>query len=291
VQAAPAGLKAAITASAVKGTAISGTLTILIKGTMKTMTWLKLKFAIGTCAIAVLAGGGAIVAISQTNNNDKLTAGEIIQKSGDAYAALSSYSDEGTTVSTIGTTSVAPHIFAIKMARPNLYRVAWRQDSAFFSSTGMVWSAGNGDFQKTTTSSRQERNMEEAFSSAAGISGGASMSIPGAFFQINSGNPLGSARQAATRLPDAKIGGQDCYVLTRPSGERMKTLWIGKQDFLIHQIQNDTSAAGLKAAMEAEARKHPERPIPTAVAGDIQSIETHTNIVVNRPLVPKDFAP
>ena len=291
VQAAPAGLNGAITATAVKGAAISGTLTTLIKGTMKTMTWLKLKFAIGTGAVALLAGGGAIVAISQTNNGDKLTAPEIIQKSSDAYAALASYSDEGTTVSVIGTTSVAPHTFAIRIARPNLYRIHWKQDSGFFTSTGMVWSAGNGDFQKTTASDRQERNKEEAFSSAAGISGGASMNIPGAFFQINSLNPFGSARQSATRLPDAKIGGDDCYVLTRPSGERIRTLWIRKQDFLIRQIQNDTSAAGLKAVMEAAARKHPERQLPTPVAGDSQSIETHTNIVVNRPLAQKDFAP
>ena len=291
VQAAPVGLAATITATTVKGTAISATLTTLIKGTMKTMTWLKLKFAIGVGAVALLAGGGAIVAISQTNGSDKLTAQEIVQKSRDAYDALSSYSDEGTTVSSIGTTSVAPHTFAIKMARPNLYRINWKQDSGFFVSTGMVWSAGNGDFQKTTISSRQERNKEEAFSSAAGISGGASMSIPGAFFNINSGNPFGSAMQAATRLPDAKIGGDDCFVLTRSSGERIKTLWIGKQDFFIRQIQNDTSAAGLKAALETEARKHPEMQLPTAVAGDSQSVETHTKIVVNQPLAQKDFAP
>jgi RNA polymerase sigma factor (sigma-70 family) len=291
VQAAPLSVKAAVTATVVKGTTISATLTTLTQGTMKTMTWLKLKFAIGCSAFALLAGGGAVVAISQIQSGDKLTAQEIIQKSRDAYAALSSYTDEGKIISSIGTNSVAPHTFAIKMSRPNLYRINWKQDSGFFVSTGMVWSAGNGDFQKTTVSSRQERNKEEAFSSAAGISGGATVNVPGAFFDIESGNPFGSATKVATRLPDEKIGGADCYVLTRASGERIKTLWIGKLDFLIRQVQNDTSAAGLKAVMEAAARKHPERPIPAAVAGDSQSVETHTNIMVNQPLTQKDFAP
>ena len=61
VQAAPVGLVATVTATAIKGTVISATLTTLVKGTMKTMTWLKLKFAIGA-GLAVLAIGGATVA-------------------------------------------------------------------------------------------------------------------------------------------------------------------------------------------------------------------------------------
>ena len=64
VQAAPAGLAATVTTTATKGTAISAALITLVKGTMKTMTWVKLKFAIGVGVTALLAGGAATVALS-----------------------------------------------------------------------------------------------------------------------------------------------------------------------------------------------------------------------------------
>src|ERR1035437_2500041 len=47
VQAAPAGLAATVTAATAGGVSISATITTLVKGTMKAMTWLKLKFAVG----------------------------------------------------------------------------------------------------------------------------------------------------------------------------------------------------------------------------------------------------
>ena len=66
VQAAPAGLAATATAAVANSASISATLTTLVKGTMKTMTWLKLKFAIGVGVTALLAGGVATVAVSQS---------------------------------------------------------------------------------------------------------------------------------------------------------------------------------------------------------------------------------
>jgi RNA polymerase sigma factor (sigma-70 family) len=61
VQAAPVALVQTVTAMAlVKGsTAVTSTLT-LVKGTLKTMTWLKIKFAIGIC-VAILFVGSAVV--------------------------------------------------------------------------------------------------------------------------------------------------------------------------------------------------------------------------------------
>lgn len=64
VQAAPVGLAAAVAATAAKGTLISATLTTLVKGTMKTMTWLKIKFAATIGMAALLIGGAAAVATS-----------------------------------------------------------------------------------------------------------------------------------------------------------------------------------------------------------------------------------
>ena len=69
VQAAPLGLAATVTVTTAKGTAISATLTTLVKGTMKMMTWLKLKFAIGVGTAVLLAGGAVTVALSGTSTD------------------------------------------------------------------------------------------------------------------------------------------------------------------------------------------------------------------------------
>ncbi|MEO5802969.1 MAG: sigma-70 family RNA polymerase sigma factor [Verrucomicrobiota bacterium] len=74
VQAAPVGFAMTVTAVAAKGTIISATLTTLVKGTMKTMTWLKVKFAIGAGAVALLVGGAATVALSENKAPIKGTA-------------------------------------------------------------------------------------------------------------------------------------------------------------------------------------------------------------------------
>jgi hypothetical protein len=127
-------------------------------------------------------------------------------------------------------------------------------------------------------------------SSATGISGRAASSIPGTFFKMNWGNQLGASMQSAKRKSDEKIGGIDCYVLTQEKGGRTQTLWIGKQDFLIHQIEDDTSAKVLKAALEAAAKGHPELQANLkSIIGDSKIIQTHTNIVVNKSFAAADF--
>jgi RNA polymerase sigma factor (sigma-70 family) len=67
VQAAPGALAQSISSTAVtiaNGSAAPAAITTLVKGTMKTMTWLKLKFAAGAGLVALLAGGAATVALS-----------------------------------------------------------------------------------------------------------------------------------------------------------------------------------------------------------------------------------
>ena len=74
VQAAPVGLALTISATAVKGAAVAATVTTLVKGTLKLMTYAKLKLAIGITAGILLAGGAATVAIpgnlSRSPSND-----------------------------------------------------------------------------------------------------------------------------------------------------------------------------------------------------------------------------
>jgi RNA polymerase sigma factor (sigma-70 family) len=70
VQAAPLGLATTVTAAVVKETLTSASLTTLVKGTMKTMTWLKIKFSVCLGAATVLVGSAASVALSGNQSED-----------------------------------------------------------------------------------------------------------------------------------------------------------------------------------------------------------------------------
>jgi RNA polymerase sigma factor (sigma-70 family) len=74
VQAAPVALaKGVTTVAIVKGSIAAVSTSTLVKGTMKTMTWLKIKFAIVIGTAVLLAGGMATVAISQTSASNTIT--------------------------------------------------------------------------------------------------------------------------------------------------------------------------------------------------------------------------
>lgn len=296
VHAAPPGLGEATVATAAKGLTISATLTTLVKGTMKTMTWMKLKFAIGVAVTMILAAGVATVAVSQISNgsDSQMTPEEILERTQAVYAGLTSYTDSGTATGTIGTQTVPPHTFTTKLARPNLYQIIWQQDMGGMVMTGMTWSVGSGNFVKITSHSRPTLypTMKNDFAAATGISGDASGLVPLAFFSLNAKNRLGPLALPAVRRPDEKIGDVDCYVLSETNGGRAETVWIGKSDFLVRQAESDVSAATLQKTLQAAAKQNPQVKGMTAnIAGDVELIETHSNIVLNVSLTSAGFAP
>jgi RNA polymerase sigma factor (sigma-70 family) len=91
VQAAPAGLATTITATAIKGSAVAGSTLALVKGTMKIMTWIKLKFAATVAATVLLAGGATVViaAIAEPASPDQALTTKLIDAvQNDDYAAF-----------------------------------------------------------------------------------------------------------------------------------------------------------------------------------------------------------
>ncbi|HLP75727.1 MAG TPA: hypothetical protein VK327_02335, partial [Candidatus Paceibacterota bacterium] len=245
--------------------------TTLVNGTMKTMAWLKLKFAAGVGVAALIAGGAVTVAVSHPKDgNDGLTPQEIAKQTQDAYAALTSYSGSGTVVVKSGATTLT-NTFHIRLQRPEFYRVEWSQTVAQgFATKGVAWSSGDGHFMQMSLGGKdayptpQKRsNRQSNLSSAAGVSSSASTTISSAFFGEQSGNlrlvVMGAAKP--TREPDAIVGSVDCHVFTsvldsanQPGGGKLPnnmgsvgtitiTFWIGKKDHLIRQTRTvmDTS--------------------------------------------------
>ena len=67
VQAAPMGLEVTITTLAAKGTAVAASITTLVQGTLKIMTYAKLKLALGI-SMGILLAGGAVTVYSSLPN-------------------------------------------------------------------------------------------------------------------------------------------------------------------------------------------------------------------------------
>jgi RNA polymerase sigma factor (sigma-70 family) len=280
VQAAPVGLALTISATAAKGAAIAATVTTLVKGTLKLMTYAKLKLAIGITAGILLAGGAATLAISQTSGDDKLTPQQIAKQAQDAYAALSSYNDTGTAV-TEGGGLTQTTTFNIRLQRPNLYRIDWTGTGGLYTSKGVVWSQGNGDFivmgaagQEKSEEPIKKHDMQFALGAAGALSGSAASTIPAVFFKQNWGDELGiaaSGRWQVKKEGDEKVGAVDCRVISSvidpnklpnqgkiPNnkgqiGTITTTLWIGKRDHLIYQTRKIMEGATIALPQQSDS--------------------------------------
>lgn len=236
---------------------------------MKTMTCTKLNRAAGMGMVALLAVGTATLGVSQTNAGDGLTGQDIAAKTRDAYAALSSYSDNGQIVSEMSGRKTKLN-FDTRLQRPNLYRIDWTQWTGL---KGAVWSDGSGNYLqveagspptpgalaaisacglKNDPSPQKMESMNQALAKASGISYSAASTIPGAFFGRNVGDvfiyPAISGRYPLQREKDGQVNDTDCYVVSTAmdlskvpdagkSGIVHATLWIGKTDFLVHQTR------------------------------------------------------
>ena len=323
VQAAPVALAKPLTAVAIaKGSIAAASTLTLVKGTMKTMTWLKLKFALSVSVAMLLTGGAIAVALSQTDGADVAPPKEIVKKALAKYGSLTSYSDTGKTVTMRNGKTNMVATFDIRLGRTNLYRIEWEQTSfAAIPTRGAVWSAGEGYFSLSGETSfapptrfEKKQDMEAALAEASLSGRGAA----NAFFNLGTSlNVLAfGTRISIEKLNDEKIGGIDCYVIAGQANNLTRTVWIGKGDFLLRQSRAVEKApnpmpannSALDAELEREAKDivaqtHREAT-PEAIAYQKKQIrqameetsrstniltETHENIAVNQPFTKSDF--
>lgn len=233
------------------------------------MTWLKIKFTLGVSVAALLVGAAVTVAVSQTSNGGKITVQEIAKQSQAAYAALTSYSDDGFGVAETGGQKRG-HTFTIRLQRPKQYRVGWDSTGELDPVKGLAWSDGHENFllnkspdKFKTAEPTMLRDMAQNFSFAGGQSGQVASTVPGVFFDLGAGgDSLALVAQGRTELKreaDENIGDVDCYVVvsildgTKILGndQSLKTatvefkslgtvttvFWIGKQDHLIRKTK------------------------------------------------------
>ena len=216
-----------------------------------------------------------------------LTADQIVQKARETYAALASYSDEGQIVDPVGGATTK---FTTLLTRPNLYRIEWEQhDESLLGldsfAVQSVWSTGAGNFLQIGLGAQWQPDRPTALANAASPSGGAVTIVPMAFFKMQWPDTLNEPEGAWVLSGNEPVGGVDCSVVTRNSRGHSTTLWIGKPDFLIRQVQTAISREAIQSAaasVDAELARH---------LHGFTLVETHTNIVVNHAFLRSDFTP
>jgi RNA polymerase sigma factor (sigma-70 family) len=328
VQAAPMALAKSVTAVAVaKGVAASSSTLTLVNAAVKMTTWTKLQVALGLSA-AVLLTGGALTAAFSGDPTDKLSPSQILDATHEKYASLSSYAATGKTILEMNGQPLE-NDFSIKFARPNFYLIQWklvpastpapRRGGPRFANQGAVWFAGNDHFL-LLSNIRYYRftDVNTAFGAAVASAGSFPLACPVEFFgwDWHALAPGLSAIYPGSRPPnsdftrskDARVGTNDCYVLSAQQPEIKITLWIGKLDWLVHQSRLTKGAMPVpplddKAVMELLTVRHlPVTPASIAIAktmmqeqvgqfmkSDITLTETDESISVDETLSKQDL--
>ncbi len=252
---------------------------------------------IGISVAVLLASGATSPVLAGEAASEELSVAQVLRSVEAKYSALASYSDEGRVVITSvdGDSIVA---FSIRLARPSFYRTEWRRSRGAISSPWevapeAVWSSGAYNLLSAGGCPvRRQFSREIALAQAAGPSGGAAATIPQRFFKWKWGDHeerFDDVVSSTTRQSDENVGNINCYVFTTGAEGRTNTLWIGKQDFLIRQVQTVISKGAMQA-MTAGLLKNLDPERIRALHG-FTFTETHTNIVLNPQFSRSDFIP
>ena len=230
--------------------------------------------AIGICVAVLLASSATPPVFADDAAGDNLPAIQVFQKVKENYASMITYCDEGRVVITMNGSSVIN--FSTRLARTNFYLLEWTRagEPTYTAMSGKcqaVWSSGAGHFLQADAGVQFEGTREIALAHAAVYAGGATRTVPGVFFNLQwEDQPIDELVFSLKRQADEKVGNINCYVFTRGTMGATNTLWIGKQDFLIHQVQTVANVESMPA---------------------FTFTETHTDIVLNRRFSRSDFVP
>ncbi|MEP6663822.1 MAG: hypothetical protein ABJC04_09180, partial [Verrucomicrobiota bacterium] len=148
VQAAPVGLAKTISVVVIaKGAAAGSSTLTLVKGALKIMAWTKAKMAVVVTASVLLAAGTAttVTVLMKHPSPSSQEAQAIVDRVGNKYFGLQTYSSTGTTMEEIdGKTLIGS--FSMRLGRTNLYRVEYDFHGSGLTNKGAAWSDGTGDY-------------------------------------------------------------------------------------------------------------------------------------------------
>jgi hypothetical protein len=202
--------------------------------------------------------------------------------------------------------------FTMKLARPQMYKIAWEakseQASMSFSMKGAAWSDGESRFVNVAGQTMQPADMETALAMATGVSFGAAYTIPSIFFDLLS-NGITTASNAVLAGGEL-VEGDDCYVVKVHTDGMDRTLWISKATRFVRQQMtvtsgnksepelSDSDARHVLELMGQEVTEEAVRTLREQMASTKEfmksvkstySIEIQREIRTNDPMAPGDF--
>jgi hypothetical protein len=165
---------------------------------------------------------------------------------------------------------------------------------------GVFWCAGQGNFSDEGAGVINADAEAQKVGSSLGKDDQASLSreinIPQGINTISllffneqlELTPLAHPSSYVKHQTDEKVGDVDCYVFSNQKfGTR--TVWIGKKDFLIHQIRYAVSAEESQSFLTNGFEQLSLPPPKEGPLGGSDDTETHTNIILNQTFSPADF--
>lgn len=238
---------------------------------------------------------------------------KILKMAEDKYQEITSFKADGKIVSKINMNNNKMELtsdFKIILAKPDLYKVTWSQNTGFMNRDGAVWNDGDGAFLYMGISKAYGKmeNDEMALSSATGISNGAANTKPFLFFYKNR-NILSTLSNCKT-LKEEKIGDDECYVVEGDSPAATITVWISKSKKIILQVKKEMGKKPLPSqtmtdeqlgqalkSMKQEStpeniqkmRKTMEMAAKMSKNMKATFIETYSNVILNQKYPKEDF--
>jgi RNA polymerase sigma factor (sigma-70 family) len=274
VHAAPSGLATtATTAALAKGATTGAASASLAKATLDLMRWLKVKIAVGIAAGLLLAGGAFTTALSHGSNgaSGAMSAPEILKQMHSRYSSLQNYSASGKTVLRMPDQMFANN-FVTKFGKPNQFLIQWKRapgspppsrNGPRFANLGAVWSANGANNFLLVSNIRYYGFTDSSAAIKAAMTSGGGLPVTSAllffdwdwrvFGSVDPAHPAQESDLVFTRGRDEKIGDVDCYVLAGKLPALKMTLWVGKNDFLIHQSRVVKAAMPVQMLDDAAA--------------------------------------
>jgi outer membrane lipoprotein-sorting protein len=264
----------------------------------------------------------AIFGICQSLKAQTPDVAQILRDVEAKYTSLQSYSATGEAVSGIqmdesssplssGQSQDFRTTFTIKLARPEMYRVAWEQSNSVMAMRGAVWADGESRHVVSPGINAQPKDTETALAMATGVSFGAAHTIPSLFFNLAGGKTIQDAAGAVLGVGET-IDGDDCYVVKAHAEGQDRTLWISKSSKLIRQVMTvmtpkssangaELSDADVKQVLESIGQKATDESIRNLrnqmanaqqLAKSLKSgyiLERQRDIKTNDPMSAADF--
>lgn len=199
---------------------------------------------------------------TQRDSQSELSAEEILSRVDETYATCRSYLDQGlvkTVFAKEGGGFVNEYPFTTAFVRPDRFRYEFTSKPSYVPMAKerrfIIWA--NGDNVKTwwdvDPGVKTNVPLTMAIAKATGVSGGSAHTVPVLVMPKRVGGAKKTALHDSERLEDAHENEVPCFRVKgyrSPTDSRPITLWISKETFLIHKID--------ESVLLPKTSEHPE---------------------------------